>query len=101
MSMPVYEPLPEGVTKIKDFPLPTKEESEKRIGLFRKVADEKQFQKVKWINRKGEQQSMDLDLFTANTVLAIYNALNDEQKLRFTAAEPLTMVNMAWKLSNK
>jgi hypothetical protein len=94
-----YKPLPEGVTKVKDFPKPTTEEAEARIGLFRKIVQEKQYQKIRWIDREGIPRFIEVDLFSAGTVVAVYEALSEPHRLTFTAVEPPAMIDIAFKAS--
>lgn len=64
-------------------------EEPKVIQKLRKIVAEKQYAKV---------NGMTVDLFTASTVVQVYDALNEENKAKFTALSLPKMVGLTWKL---
>jgi hypothetical protein len=98
-KVPVYPKLPKGVKSIKDYPKATLEEQSERMTFFRKIVEEKQYQSICWINRDGKRRSKQVDLFTASLVCAVYDGLNDENKATFCSLEPISMINLAYKLA--
>jgi hypothetical protein len=98
LKVPSYPTIEKGI-KIKDYPKATPEEQAERMAFFRKIVAEKQCQSIHWINRNGKRQSKQVDLFTASVVCQIYDALNDDNKAIFCSLEPISMINLAYKLA--
>jgi hypothetical protein len=98
LKVPCYPAVKEG-TRIKDYPKATPEEQAERMAFFRKIVEEKHYQSIIWIDRNGKRRNKQVDLFTTSVVCQIYDALNDDNKAIFCSLEPLSMINLAYKLA--
>lgn len=65
------------------------ESPEERIAAIRKVVSEKQYAKI-----DGQMA----DLFTCNTIMTVYGALNQENQLIFASLPFRKMASVAFKL---
>jgi len=63
---------------------------EDRIQAIRNIVDQKQYAKI--------DGSM-IDLFTASLIIQIYDALNDENKIKFASFKAGKMGELAYKLA--
>jgi len=60
-----------------------------RYNVIKKIVDDKQYAKV---------DNIMIDLTTANTIISIYNRLNDKNKLKLMSLPLNKIVNIVWKL---
>jgi hypothetical protein len=60
-----------------------------RISKFRKIVSEKQIGRVDGVN---------IDTYSASAVLAVYERLSDENKIKFVALPVYRMVTIAFKM---
>ncbi|MFA5153238.1 MAG: hypothetical protein WC554_11805 [Clostridia bacterium] len=65
---------------------------EARIGALRQIVNDCQYAKIDGIM---------VDLFTANTIVQIYNALNDANKAKYSRLPVYRMADIAFKLASK
>lgn len=60
-----------------------------KVAAIRRIVDERQYAKV---------DGCMVDLFSASAIIAVYDALNDENKARFSALTIQKMAAIAFKL---
>jgi hypothetical protein len=63
-----------------------------RMAALRQIASEKQYAKIDGIM---------VDLFSASTILSVYDALNDTNKFKYAKLPVYRMAEIAFKLSTR
>lgn len=68
------------------------------MAVMKEIVERKQFAMIK---QRGSKKGELIDLFSASTVMAVYNALNPENKKKLESVPLVARVNMCYKLTAK
>lgn len=70
-----------------------------RIELLRQIVSECQAQKIVIQDAEGKAHKVYVDMITANLLVRIYDALNQDNREKFISLPWPKMVKVAWKLA--
>ena len=70
-----------------------------RIELLRQIVSECQAQKITMQDDHGKSRKIYVDMTTANVVVSVHDALNEQNRAKFIALPWAKMARVAWKLA--
>lgn len=71
---------------------------EEKIRICREIVDGHSYKKIRFKKPDGKWKYDILDAVTANTLLAVYDALSRENKILFASKHLLVMIDISWRL---
>ena len=101
LTIPRYEPYPEGVKKLNELPPVPVEKQKERMAYFRKIVAEHQYQPVRWYDKSGKKRQLTVDGTTAAVVCQAIDQLSDTNRALVLNFEPPKLIDFIWKLVGK